>query len=259
MARNLDAIRAKHEALLAAQGGGKNNDFLENFLTVKDNDDTVVRILPGKEEEDPIYVETAIHRVPQDFSNPKGKRTNYHCARIQGDACPICDIYFDLYKTAYDEDKALAKLVKPGKRYYLNVYDRESKAVKIYSTGIKVFDKILSAILNTDDYGDFLSVTDGHDFKINHVQLNKNDWPNYDGSMPRPKSTPLGSKAEVDEIMDKLHDLNSLIKVKPYEDLKKAALEIRMHSSLDVNASSSDEAPESEEVSDEDFVKRLKA
>jgi len=256
---DLAALRAKHEQLIAAQGGGNTNkDFLENFLTVNTNEETVVRVLPSIDEEvSSFFAETAIHRIPKDYNNKKGGVTNYHCARLKGDACPICDVYYDLWKTGVKTDEDLARKVKPGKRYYLNVYDRANKGVKIFSTGIKVFDKIISSILNTEDYGDFLDTVEGHDFKIVKTQQGT-DWPDYSQSMARPKATKLGTSKEISEIMDNLHDIHGLIKVKPYDELKKVGMEIRMHSTLEVQPSEHKNSEPEEEASDEDFANRLK-
>jgi len=125
MAIDLDALRAKH-AELSNTGGNANSDFLSNFLQVQEGTNAV-RILPGKDEETMFYAETKIHRVPDTQGNVK----NYHCRKVHGEACPICDAYFALWKTGRKEDEDTARQIKPRARYYMNVVDRETGDVKI--------------------------------------------------------------------------------------------------------------------------------
>ena len=65
-------------------------------------------------------------------------------------------------------------------------------------------------------------VASGHDFKI--VKIMEGQWPKYDQSQPRPKSSEAGSKAEVAAWMDSLHDIHALVKLEEYEDVKTAAM-----------------------------------
>ena len=121
---NLDELRKKYEEVTQQNSGG-NKDFLSKFLITKEGT-SIVRILPAKEEDDNFYAETAIHRIEQD-----GQWRNYHCPRVKGDKCPVCDLYYGLWKTDHEENHNLARSIKARKRYYLNEVARESGDVKI--------------------------------------------------------------------------------------------------------------------------------
>ena len=216
MAIDLDALRAKHDELNNNKKGGSGNaDFLSKFLQLQEGTNTV-RILPWKDDDKQFFAETKIHRVKQ----PDGNIKNVHCRKVHGEACPMCDLYFGLWKTGRSEDEDLARQVKPRARYYMNVVDRESGEVRILSIGVILFKKIVGAILD-GDFGDITDLEEGHDFKI-HKEM-EGQWPKYDQSQARPKSTPAGSKAETAEWMDTLHDIHALVPLEEYDEVKQIA------------------------------------
>tara|TARA_R110002126_G_scaffold26499_1_gene89464 strand:- start:31 stop:777 length:747 start_codon:yes stop_codon:yes gene_type:complete len=214
MAIDLNALRLKHEQLNNPQSGN-NTDFLKKFYQIPEGTNAV-RILPWKDDEKEFYAETKIHRV----TGPDGNVKNHHCRKIHGESCPMCDLYYALWKTGRKEDEDLARQIKPRARYYMNILDRESGEVKILSIGVILFKKIIGAMLD-EDFGDITDIEAGHDFKI--VKEMDGQWPKYDQSAPRPKSSPLGSKSEIATNMDTLHNIHELVKLEDYEDVKNAA------------------------------------
>jgi hypothetical protein len=81
---NIDELRKKYQEINNPGGANKDNkEFLEKFFMMEEGT-SLVRILPGKNDQE-FYAETAIHRI-----NDK----NYHCPRVKGDKCPVCDTYF---------------------------------------------------------------------------------------------------------------------------------------------------------------------
>ena len=101
-----------------------------------------------------------------------------------------------------------------------------------------------------EDFGDITDPASGHDFKI--VKEMDGQWPKYDQSAPRPKSSELGSKAETAGMMDSLHEIHELVKLEDYEEVKKAT---DMLIGVSVQGTS---APEpAEEVSDNDYLSKL--
>ena len=214
MAIDLNALRMKHEQLNNPQSGN-NTDFLKKFYQIPEGTNAV-RILPWKDDEKEFYAETKIHRV----TGPDGNVKNHHCRKIHGESCPMCDLYYALWKTGRKEDEDLARQIKPRARYYMNILDRESGEVKILSIGVILFKKIIGAMLD-EDFGDITDIEAGHDFKI--VKEMEGQWPKYDQSAPRPKSSPLGSKSEIATSMDTLHNIHELVKLEDYEDVKNAA------------------------------------
>ena len=244
MAIDLEALRAKHEQLNNPQAGNSNSDFLQKFYQIPEGTNAV-RILPWKDEDREFYAETKIHRVPQ----PDGNVKNIHCRKIHGEKCPMCDLYYGLWKTGKQEDEDLARKIKPRARYYMNILDRASGDVKILSIGVILFKKIIGAMLD-EDFGDITHPESGHDFKI--VKEMDGQWPKYDQSAPRPKSSELGSKAETAATMDSLHEIHDLVKLEDYEEVKKAT---DMLIGVAVQGTSTPEP--TEEVSDNDYLSKL--
>ena len=255
MAIDLNALRAKHQQLTNPKTGGGDQDFLNKFYQVKEGE-AYLRILPAPADSDKnFYAETKIHRVPQ----PDGSVKNVHCRKVHGEKCPLCDLYYGLWKTGSKEDEDLARQIKPRARYYLNAYDRENEEVKIFSIGVILFQKIVETMMDPD-YADLFEESEncildteiGHDFKL-HMKK-EGQWPKYDQSMFRPKATSLGSKKMISEVMESLHDIHSLVKLEEYDDVKEAVLNLRpelMPRERTLQEDSSDAG------SDDDFTKRL--
>ena len=244
MAIDLDALRAKHAELSNPGSGNANTDFLSNFLQINEGTN-VVRVLPGKDEDTLFYAETKIHRVPDADGNVK----NYHCRKVHGEKCPICDAYYALWKEPH-KDEDLARQIKPRARYYMNVVDRATDDVKILSVGVILFKKVIAAMLD-EDFGDITDLDNGNDFKI--IKQMEGQWPKYDQSQPRPKSSPAGSKAEVAAWMDSLHDIHALVKEEDYEETKTVAQ--GLFPSSEVSMTNPNPA---KEVGDDDYLSKMK-
>lgn len=258
MAIDLDAIRRKHEQLQSGSSGG-----LEIFQKIEEGTN-MCRIMPGKDDDTAFYAETAIHRVP-DPENPD-KVKNVHCRKVHNEECPLCEAYYAMWKLsdganteeAKDEFKARARKLKPGKRFYLNsvnVGQDSPREVKILSVGIKIFEKILGAILD-EDYGDITDFKSGHDFKIIKKSVGL-DWPNYDQSAPRPKPSKAGSDQETAAWMESLHDIHGLVKLEEYAEVKSFAMTALPELFMDPDEYS----PKGEDggVSDSEYSESLKA
>ena len=245
MAIDLEALRRKHEQLNGGGTTSNNSDFLNKFYQIPEGSNAV-RILPGKDDDHEFYAETKIHRV----TSPDGTSKNYHCRKVHGEPCPLCDLYYGLWKTGRKEDEDLARQIKPRARYYMNILDRDSGDVKILSVGVILFKKIIAAMLD-EDFGDITDLESGHDFKI--VKEMEGQWPKYDQSAPRPKSSPLGSKQETAAAMDSLHDIHSLVKLEDYEEYKKVAAALAGVPDLGISAN------QDEEVSDGDYLSKLQS
>jgi len=242
MAIDLNALRAKHAEL--SGNLDDRSDFLKKFLHIQEGTNAI-RILPSKDEDKLFYAETKIHRIPY-----KDSTKNVHCRKMHGEACPLCDAYYGLWKEP-NKDEDLARQIKPRARYYMNVVDRESGEVRILSIGVILFKKIIAAMLD-EDFGDITDLEKGHDFKI--IKVMEGQWPKYDQSSPRPKSSEAGSKADVAAWMDSLHDIHALVKLEDYEEVKKFAQE------LQPTQEGSEENPQpAEDVEDEDYLNKMQS
>ena len=186
---------------------------MNNFLVINEGSQ-YIRILPWKDDEHEFYASTKIHRVKLADGNDK----YFHCRRIHGEACPLCDAYHGLWslsKENTDEHANTARTIQPRDRFYMNVVDRESGEVKILSVGQILFNKIITTMLD-DDYGDITDPETGHDFKI--VKVIEGQWPKYDQSGPRPKSEPSGEPLEQAAWMEGLHDIHALVKLEDFSE-----------------------------------------
>ena len=246
MAIDLEAIRRKHEEISSGPGGG-DTSFLDNFIQLQEGNN-VVRILPGKDEETQFYAETKIHRI----QGTDSKFRNVHCRKIHGEKCPLCDLYYSLWKTGVKEDEDLARKIKPRARYYMNVVDRETGKVKILSIGIMIFQKLLNTILD-EDYGDITDLKTGHDFKI--IKVMEGTFPKYDQSQARPKPSEAGSKADMSGWMDSLHDVHGLVKKEEYDDVARVTDEITPPS---LSAKAYTDTP-SKTGSDDEFLNKMQS
>jgi len=245
MAIDLNALREKHAELSGEKKSGASAEFLSSFLQLQEGTNTI-RILPGKDEDTMFYAETKIHRVP----DGQGGTKNVHCRKVHGEPCPLCDAYYALWKEP-NKDEDLARQIKPRARYYMNVVDRETNEVKILSIGVILFKKVIAAMLD-EDFGDITDLMEGNDFKI--VKTMEGQWPKYDQSAPRPKSSEAGSSAERAAWMESLHDIHALVKLEDYEDVKNAAMEL-----LPSHTGSSKNPTPPEDVADDDYLQRMQS
>lgn len=246
---DLEALRKKHEELNKKSGGGGNNDFIKNFYQVKEGSNNV-RILPWKSEDRQFYAETKIHRIPME----NGQVKNVHCRKVHNEKCPLCDLYYSLWKTGKKEDEALARQIKPRSRYYMNIMDRDTAEVKILSIGEILFKKIVAAMIDPD-FGDITDPDKGHDFKI--VKQMEGQWPRYDQSQPRPKSSPLGTKAEIAKVMETLHDIHALVKTEEYDAVKQIAETLAVGGKLKPSDTSGEEG--GDEEGGGDYISKLRS
>lgn len=278
---DLSKLQAKYEEM-NKEKSGDNQDFLEKFLQLK-MDTNLVRILPWRDDSKEFYAETAIHRIPPSKNDLQGQAKNVHCLKLIGQKCPICDAYFNTWKTINSvgkdtpEGKKLAKIayaIKAQPRYYLNVLVRETGEVKILSIGKKLFNNIVKKILDEDYNGKLLDLEEGYDYKIIKNMVKGSDgreYPNYDGSIPRPKPSVVGSKAEIAKIMDELHDVHGLVKHEEYSTIKQIVDEFfngpvvdnsgSKEQEVEAGGNITDNPPDvhsSGKVTDEEFLKRYK-
>lgn len=220
---NIEELRQKYNQINNRGQGATDPEFLKKFFMMEEGT-SQVRVLPSKDEEIQFYSETAIHRI---------NNKNHHCPRVKDQKCPICDVYYKMWKRitemgGRDVPAAqplieAARKIKAYRRYYMNIVDRRDESVKILSVGQKLFGKVLDSFFD-DDYGDITDLKDGWDFKI--VKETQGQWPNYDKSGPKPKSSVAGTDSEVATWMDELHDIHGLVKVADYEELQTMALDI---------------------------------
>lgn len=233
---DLDAIKKLHEQNEKKKNRVQNEEeFLKNFLTLKDGKNTI-RLLPSREDDEkPFFAETTLHRVS------KGdKSKNVHCVKNIHGSCPLCDLYYSLWKTEVKSDATIARGIKPTKRYYLNAVSKDQSedgkpnTPKILSIPPTLMN-IIAEAMSDPDYGDVTDFKDGNDFVIVKKMVkddNGNNWPKYDNTAFRAKKTALGTDKEITVLMSSLHDIHGLVKHQPLSEVQEEADKIRARSTL---------------------------
>ena len=230
-ALNVAALRAKLQEL---KGKGGNSEFSLKYYSAPEYDEanplrSTIRILPGKlnietNEQEPFFVETLLYRI---------NNKNLHSPKIVGKPDPIWDYIRFLWKTNDDANIKIAREIKPKKRYYMNVVARERTVLNqeaqreetrkndgplIFSCGVKIFERILKAMVDEEEYGDITDLKEGYDFRV--IKETRGEFPNYDDSKPCKKASPAGTNEEIVRWMSNLHDLKALITIPTYEELE---------------------------------------
>lgn len=207
-------------------GNQEESDFLKLEVGT-----TVVRILPNINQENPLFTKRDMHKV----TNAEGGDSYYTCFKLFDENCPICDTYFTLYKIhnllaqeagvdskKFDSfPKQVAKSLKKWERYLMNVLVRDTGEIKILDAGSKLAGKIVGFMMD-EEVGDITDLKTGIDLKIDKKIVL--DYPNYDDStLKRERSPVASSKAEIDEILVKRHNLDALVVKADYTEVKAAA------------------------------------
>lgn len=268
----LEELRKKHQELInTTKGNGSSNsaNALDKYIKLESGKN-IIRILPGKKDKMEFYAESAIHR----YEDAEGNSRSYHCRKVQNEHCPMCEFYFDLWKMHKDlglekgkksKFGDMATKIKANPRYYMNVVDRRlqesgnSNPVKIFSTGKKLFAKIMADVLDQEymDEDDpenslIIDLKNGNDYI---VDLGKNgEYNSYDNSKVRTKKSPAGTNAEVASWMESATDLTTLIQMGEYEIGKQIVATL-----LASLSPSPSYAKKSNNVSDDDYESSLEA
>jgi len=230
MAKTLAELREMHKNM---NSDPKKNTGSSNGFWSPTEGDNVVRFLPGKEDPLDFFVETKLHA----YQDGDGKWNYYKCRRTQHEKCPMCELYYDLWKRHNDaglgrDDESkfatMARMIKPRPRYYsiAVVRDLEEQGedpVKMLSMSKQLFDKVMICMVN-DEFTDeddpdnttMLSLKRGNDFVIRMTK--QGQFPSYVESMGKYKKSPAAkSEALVAQYMDNSLDLQSLGEIDSYE------------------------------------------
>lgn len=137
--------------------------------------------------------------------------------------CPIFDKYLELKSSDDDDDKELAKLLIPKRRYIIGatIYkDERGKEIDKENIGVpvqvpaSVYNDIIDYFLDEDDWGDMTDIKEGYDIKITRSGKGMKDT-QYSVS-PCPGKKDIGKeyrpKMDLEQVMRK--------RVKSYDELE---------------------------------------
>ncbi len=160
-----------------------------------------------------MFRETAYHRN----LGPEKDKSAVCLLREGQPKCPVCEVISELYKLKTDEDKEYAKSIKAQTRAIYNIIDLDEpeKGPQIYMSGVDVMEQILRYIANPK-YG-----------AIDNPQTGRNCTVTYtDGKSTRSGFPETNIQADPDtstiadmEWLEKLHDLDAIVKAMDYDTL----------------------------------------
>jgi len=133
---------------------------------------------------------------------------------------PIQELIQKLKEEGTKESYEMAKKLYPKMRTYAAIIVRgqEDEGVKLWAFGKTVYQSLLNVMLDPD-YGDITDIHEGHDLRVTCTKQPGRQWAMTD-VMPRPKSTPLGTKSKMKEWTKTLPNLDDMYDLKSYEQLE---------------------------------------
>lgn len=208
---NMEAIQAAKVRLERQGGSGLAFDKLANGKNVR-------RILWPKGDKDLCYSEGYLH-----FGLGEDGKTSLVCRKTNDSKahCPVCEYITQLQMSKDKNDKKLAESIKPRKRVYLNVIDRDSDSdtdeLKVLPVGLTI-QKAIVAILCDPDYGDITDPVEGRDVTIKRTGQGLNTEYSV---LPKPNASPASTTLTPEQIEDQMADLDAFWTVPSVEDMEK--------------------------------------
>jgi gp32 DNA binding protein like len=207
---NLDALKKAWD--------NQNQKGQYKFWKPIKNGKYVIRFLPSNESDGLFYKATAQHKIGDNY---------YFCPKVEGESCPICEKYKQLWDIGSDAAIALARDIKPRKQYLYNIIVKEELGkpypnpnnVQVYMSGKKLYDKLMDYFFD-NEYGDLTDVEGGYDFTL-EKEDGDGGFPSYDKSKPKKNASPLAdTEADIENILGGVKDLAKEVEYKSYDDLK---------------------------------------
>jgi hypothetical protein len=210
MAINLDAIKAKLQAMQQTSGGGsKTSEFMWKPPVGKSQ----VRLVPYAFDKDNPFIEMYFHYEI-------AKRTMVSPVSF-GRPDPIVEFAEKLKKSGDKDDWKLGKKIEPKFRVYAPVIVRgaEHEGVKFWSFGKQIYTELLSVITDPD-YGDIVDLMNGRDVTVEHIAAEKEGgFPSFTVRV-KPNTTPATTDKEIAEmIVGKQKAITELYQEPTYEEM----------------------------------------
>ena len=267
MAKTVAELREMHKKLMQDDNPRSTQSTGRNDWANFDEGDNAIRFLPGKEDPLEFFTEGSVHK----YQDSNGMWRNYKCRKTQGEKCPVCDFYFDLWRRHKDLNLGkdatgknvtskygdLAVKLKAKPRFYAiavvrSLQEAGEDPVKYVAMSKQLFDRVMHAVVDEDfqdeddpDNTTIISIERGNDFNVRITKQGK--WPSFVESSAKYKKTRAGTPAEVAEWMDNSLDLNSLVEIDSYEKGK----EIIMNLEASLNPVKVESSPEELDISED--------
>jgi len=156
------------------------------------------------------------------------ENNSYVCPqKILGKKCPVCEYRAKLAKDP-DADEQLIKDLGPKERQLFNVIDTQNrdKGVQLWDISFHLFGKALDARIRNadedDEYENFAELKDGLTLKLG---IEEGHYGRI--SFFRVETIDFKSRKEDydEDILEEVHNLDEVIKIIPYDELKKILLQ----------------------------------
>ena len=262
MAKTLAELREMHNKMIQEKESvGQKGSGLSDWIELNEGSNNV-RFLPGKDDPMEFFLEGSVHK----YKDEKGHTKNYKCRRTQGEKCPLCDLYYDLWERHRDLGLGkqpdgknvpskfgdMASKIRAKARYYSIVVSRTLQEkgedpVKYLAMSEQLFSRVMGAMVSDDfvdesdpDNTTIISLDKGNDFDVRLTK--QGQWPSFVESAPKFKKSNAGTPAEIAEWMENTLDLKSLVEIGTYEVGK----EIVMNIEASLNPVKAENTPEGE-------------
>lgn len=138
---------------------------------------------------------------------------------------PIHDFTRKLYATGKQEDKDIAKQLKPKMRAYLPVIVREGPGadpsnVLVWSLGKQLYQKLLSYFTKSD-VGDFLDPSDGFDIEVSVKEIPGKRFFDTTIDLARRSSKLAPSDDDVKKLFDAIPNIDDMYKLRSPDEIEK--------------------------------------
>lgn len=213
MSVNIDAIKAKLEALKNGRSTNSASSNRNKFYKPNGNFTCRIITIPGRED---IMREFSWHYNLDEKSFFLCNKRSYP---DQNHSCIACDTASQLWKDFEDSGKQnqqfgnLAKKMFATKRFYMPVIIRgqESEGPMIYGFGPKLAQDIYNEVLNPENEGKFLDHEEGFDFNVKFTDKPNSSFKDINGTSAK-KPSPLWNDQlfhlydtkDTDELMEKI-------------------------------------------------------
>lgn len=180
---------------------------------------STVRIVPSKENPKYPFKEVYFHYGISKF--PMYALTNF------GEKDPIVEFASSLKENGNKEDWKLSKKLEPKMRVFVPVIVRgeEELGVRLWEFGKEIYNELLSLAAD-EDVGDYTSITDGRDIKVETIGKEVTGNFNKSSVRVKPKTSPL---TEDKNLLNKwLHEQPEILKLYEkvsYDTMKKHLIE----------------------------------
>ena len=246
MAKTLAELREMHNKMIQEKESiGQKGSGLSDWIDLSEGSN-VIRFLPGKDDPMEFFLEGSVHK----YVDEKGHNKNYKCRRTQGEKCPMCDMYYDLWERHRDLGLGkqpdgknvpskfgdMASKIRAKARYYSIVVSRKLQEegedpVKLLAMSEQLFSRVMGAMVGDDfvdeadpDNTTIISLEKGNDFDVRMTK--QGQWPSFVESAPKFKKSSAGTPAEIAEWMENTLDLKSLVEIGTYEVGKEIVMNI---------------------------------